>query len=83
MIRTDIDRDAPEDEFLKWYDYDMSIRMAGGHSMNYQSWLSGAPRKSESEIAWLTDQYLKTLDAEVRVSELRRELEDAINQGDF
>lgn len=83
VIRTDIDRDAPEDEFLKWYDYDLSIGMTGGHSMNYQSWLSGAPRKSETEIAWLTDKYLKTLEAEARAAELQQELKDAIKQGDF
>jgi len=49
-IRTDIDKDAPEGEFVKWHDYDLTMRMLGEVSMNYEHWLMGAPRKSRAEI---------------------------------
>lgn len=55
-IRTDIDLDAPEDEFLKYYDYCLRVGgIANGEisTPNYRSWLVGCPRMSEDQIARL------------------------------
>lgn len=72
-IRTDIDRDAPEEEFVKWYDYclrlgviDLSIP-----TPNYNSWLRGCPRRSEEEIEKLEEIHHK-------VEMAKAELENAI-----
>ncbi|MEZ3441568.1 hypothetical protein [Alistipes sp.] len=54
-IRTDIDHDAPKDEFVKWYDYCLRLSMIDHEILipNYEHWLMGCPRKSEEEIAKL------------------------------
>lgn len=44
-IRADIDKDAPEEEFLKWYDYCTEAHCLGLSSPNYVSWLMGCPRQ--------------------------------------
>lgn len=49
-IRTDIDMDAPEEEFLKWYDYTTETAAYSLPTMNYQNWLKGAPRISRETI---------------------------------
>lgn len=49
-IRVDIDRDAPIDEWIKWYDYSLRLGMLDAVSPNYDSWLRGCPIKSEEEI---------------------------------
>ena len=49
-IRIDIDRDAPVDEWMKWYDYSLRLGMLNATSPNYDSWLRKCPIKSEEEI---------------------------------
>jgi hypothetical protein len=50
-IITDIDTDAPEHEFLKWYDYCLELSMLGVTGIpNYSSWLKGCPIKTQAEI---------------------------------
>ena len=46
-IRTDIDQEAPEEEFIKWYDYCISAKEFGLTMPNFRSWLSGCPRTSD------------------------------------
>ena len=46
-IITDIEMDAPEDEFLKWYDYNLVAHEFGFATPNFESWLRGCPRVSE------------------------------------
>lgn len=72
-IRTDIDRDAPEDEFVKWYDYGMRLASIDLSipTPNYSSWLRGYPRRSEQEMA-----ELELLHHKVEVA--KAELENAI-----
>lgn len=47
-IRTDIDENAPEEEFLKWNDYTIIHAEVFGYEsakcLNFHSWLHGAPR---------------------------------------
>ena len=46
-IITDIEMDAPEDEFIKWYDYNLVAHEFGFTTPNFESWLRGCPRVSE------------------------------------
>lgn len=46
-IITDIEMDAPEEEFLKWYDYNLVADEFGFTTPNFESWLRGCPRVSE------------------------------------
>lgn len=43
-IIADIDMDAPETEFYKWYDYNLEAREYGFVTPNFESWLRGCPR---------------------------------------
>ena len=57
-IITDIDRDAPEDEFVKYYDYCLrvgSIACGKISTPNDSSWLSVCPRMSEEQITRLEE----------------------------
>ena len=52
-ILTDIDRDAPEEEYVKYYDYCLRVgSIANGElqTPNYDSWLRGCPRMDEEQI---------------------------------
>lgn len=40
-ITEDIDREAPNGEFIKWYDYTLDMMSNGDVPMNYRSWLDG------------------------------------------
>jgi hypothetical protein len=53
-VITDIDFDAPENEFGRWYDYCMRIGELGEPSPNFRAWLKGCPRKSDEELDRLT-----------------------------
>lgn len=46
-IITDIEMDAPEDEFIKWYDYNLVAHEFGFTTPNFESWLRGCPRVSD------------------------------------
>lgn len=46
-IIADIEMDAPEDEFIKWYDYNLVAHEFGFNTPNFESWLRGCPRVSE------------------------------------
>ena len=46
-IITDIEMDAPEVEFIKWYDYNLVAHEFGFNTPNFESWLRGCPRVSE------------------------------------
>ena len=66
-ILTDIDRDAPKEEYVKYYAYCMRVRsIAGGRlkTPNYGSWLQGCPRMDEEQIARLEEFQSGIRDAE-------------------
>ena len=57
-IITDIDMDAPEDEYVKYYDYCLRVgSIAGGElkTPNYERWLRGCPRMDEEQIKRLEE----------------------------
>lgn len=43
-IIADIEHDAPEMEFYKWYDYNLEAGEYGFVTPNFESWLKGCPR---------------------------------------
>ncbi len=63
-IRTDIDNDAPEDEFLKWYDYSVECGSLGISSCNFHSWLRKCPTHSKESIQRIRDLRAKVEEAE-------------------
>ena len=67
-VITDIDRDAPEDEYVKYYDYSLRVgSIAGGELTvpNYDNWLRGCPRMDEAQISRLEE-----LQQNIRKSEM-------------
>ena len=63
-IITDIEMDAPEEEFIKWYDYNLVAHEFGFTTPNFDHWLCGCLRVS--------DEAFKKLQG------LKNDLEDAI-----
>lgn len=49
-IRTDIDCNIPENEFIEWYDYSLRASNLGITAPNYSSWVKGCPRTSEEKF---------------------------------
>lgn len=49
-IKCDVDKDAPKGEIFEWYEYDVLMRECGLNTINYRSWLKGAPRYSREEL---------------------------------
>lgn len=52
-IIADIELDAPEDEFIRWYDYNMRANVFGFATPNFESWLRGCPRVMEDTFGEL------------------------------
>ena len=46
-IIADIEMDAPEEEFIKWYDYNLVAHEFGFTTPNFESWLRGCSIVSE------------------------------------
>lgn len=65
-LKDDIDMDATEKEFLKWYDYTMSCSETELASCNFRSWLKGCPRYSDA-----TFEKLRRLKSEVEEARQR------------
>lgn len=54
-IIDDLTMDAPEEEFIRWYDYCLEADALGLDSPNYRSWLKGCPRIPEDRLQRLRD----------------------------
>ena len=65
-IIADIEMDAPEDEFIKWYDYNLVAHEFGFNTPNFESWLKGCPRVPQESFA--------------KLEALTKDLEDAIKE---
>lgn len=83
-IILDIEIDAPEEEFRKWYYYCMDCEVLGKHSPNYYSWLNGCPRMLPSDLKDLVDKKNENpnynIENEYRIRELKNELNNVINE---
>lgn len=49
-IRTDIDENASEEEFLKWYNYCLDACEFNLTQPNFHHWIHGCPRLSEEKL---------------------------------
>jgi len=68
-IRIDIDRNAPVDEFVKWYDYSLRLGTLDCKGIpNYDNWLRKCPIKSEAEIKAIEE-------AHKQIEKLKKEFE--------
>lgn len=65
-IVTDIDKDAPEEELLKWYDYTIEASEFNLPVPNFEHWLIGCPRTPSK---WFENMRAK-----------RKEFEDLLKQ---
>lgn len=65
-IVTDIDKDAPEEELWKWYNYTLDANEFKLTVPNFEHWLMGCPRTPEK---WFDDMRAK-----------RKEFEDLLKQ---
>ena len=65
-IITDIEMDAPEEEFLKWYDYNLVANEFGFTTPNFDHWLRGCPRVPQESFN--------------KLEALKKDLEDAIKE---
>lgn len=63
-IIADIEMDAPEEEFIKWYDYNLVANEFGFTTLNFDSWLRGCPRVSDEAFK--------------RLQEIKKDLDNAI-----
>lgn len=51
----DLKMDAPEEEFIRWYDYCLEAHDLGITSPNFRSWVKGCPRVPEERLQRLRD----------------------------
>jgi hypothetical protein len=68
-IRTDIDLDAPEPEFLAYYDYCIRATNLDISVPNFRSWVQGCPRRTEKSLA--------------RLERMKERVKNAIDEGPF
>ena len=46
---------VPWEEFLRWWDYNMDANLLGLNTINFVSWLTGAPRLSKEQLDGLKE----------------------------
>ena len=69
-IIIDIEHDAPEAEFYKWYDYNLEAREYGFVTPNFESWLKGCPRVNNETLEKLRG-ITKTLEDAIKEEKKR------------
>lgn len=78
---TDIENDAPEDEYIKYYDYTMECHEYGISCPNYISWLKGCPRLSEEQRKSLREAKNRVYKAKKEFERILKEENDKIAGG--
>lgn len=74
VIKDDIDMNAPEEEFLRWYDYSEEVDFLElTDRCNYRSWLKGCPRYSSSTFERLRELKSKLDEDKLKLLEAIRE----------
>ena len=68
-ITTDIDRDAPEAEFVLWYDYSTDCTELGLPECNFISWLMWCPRHSKETFERIRTLRKNVQDAKTRLKQ--------------
>ena len=72
---TDLKMNAPEEEFIQWYDYTLELGMIDPSitTPNFEHWLRGCPRYSQEHINGLRRAALRVQEAKNSLDELIRE----------
>lgn len=63
-IKTDIDKDAPKEEYWNYYEYSLEAHDLGLICPNYVSWLRGCPRLSQEQRKSLREAKKRVYDAQ-------------------
>jgi hypothetical protein len=58
-ITVDFDTVAPEEEFIRWYDYCLRAGTLNLTTPNFRSWLKGCPVRSDEELAEIENGHRK------------------------
>lgn len=77
-IIIDIERNVPEEEFLKWYYYTIEVYPLMGCSPNYESWLNGCPRLTKEEINKKIE--ITQIPENEKITRLKKEMDDLIDE---
>lgn len=80
-IKTDIDMNAPEDEFYIYYYHSLDACDLGFNCPNYANWLSGCPRLSEEQIKSLREAKSRVYEAQKDFERILKEENDKISGG--
>ena len=78
----DLKMDAPEEEFIRWYDYSNELKMIDLSitTPNFKSWVEGCPRYSEQWMEKLRQGARRVQEAEGRVREAKKLLDEIIRE---
>ena len=78
----DLKMDAPEEEFIQWYDYTLELGMIDPSitTPNFKSWVEGCPRYSEKWMEKLRQRARRVQEAEERVREAQKDLDELIRE---
>ena len=80
-ITTDINENAPEKEWLAWYDYSSECAELNlPDKCNFHSWIHGCPRYSEEKL-----EYLRSLKRKAEMTEkiFQMAIRDAVEEKNF
>lgn len=80
-MKTDIDNDAPKDEYWLYYDYSLEAHELGFICPNYVNWLRGCPRLSEEQRKSLRDAKNRVYEAQKDFERILKEENDKITGG--
>ena len=78
---TDIDCNAPEDEYWSYYDYSLQAHELGFICPNYANWLRGCPRLSEEQIKSLREAKNRVYEAEEEFERILKEEKEKLTGG--
>ena len=76
-MKTDIDNDAPKDEYWLYYDYSLEAHELGFICPNYANWIRGYPRLSEEQRKSIIEAKNRVYEAKNRVYEAKNRVYEA------
>ena len=80
-MKTDIDNDAPKDEYWLYYDYSLEAHELGFNCPNYPNWLRGCPRLSEEQMKSLRDAKNRVYEAQEDFERILKEENEKLAGG--
>ena len=80
-IKTDIDMDAPNEEYWNYYEYSLDAYDLGFNCPNYANWLRGCPRLSEGQRKSIREAKNRVYEAKKDFERILKEENDKIAGG--